>query len=68
MKKILIFSLMLVVGAKSFAQSLEDIKKMFNSKQLSPAKVAIDKYFSDAKNANNDEIICRTFSLFVGCD
>jgi hypothetical protein len=55
MKKVLIFSLMLVIGARSFAQSLEDIKKMFNSKQLAPAKIAIDKYFSDAKNANNDE-------------
>lgn len=55
MKKVLIFSLMLVIGAKSFAQSLDDIKKMFNSKQLAPAKIAIDKYFSDPKNANNDE-------------
>jgi hypothetical protein len=53
MKKVLIFSLMLIIGARSYAQSLEDIGKMFNSKQLAPAKVAIDKFFSDAKNANS---------------
>jgi hypothetical protein len=55
MKKVLIFSLMLTIGASSYAQSLEDISKMFNSKQLTPAKIAIDKYFADTKNANNAE-------------
>lgn len=53
MKKVLIFSLMLIIGARSYAQSLEDIGKMFNSKQLAPAKIAIDKFFADAKNANS---------------
>jgi hypothetical protein len=53
MKKVLIFSLMLVIGASSFAQSLDDIGKMFNDKQLAPAKIAIDKFFADSKNAND---------------
>jgi hypothetical protein len=53
MKKVLIFSLMFSLGGSSYAQSLEDISKMFNSKQLAPAKIAIDKFFSDAKNANS---------------
>lgn len=44
---------MLIIGARSYAQSLEDIGKMFNSKQLAPAKIAIDKFFADAKNANS---------------
>ncbi len=53
MKKVLIFSLMLIIGARSYAQSLEDIGKMFNSKQLAPAKLAIDIFFADANNANS---------------
>ncbi len=53
MKKVFIFSLMLYVGASSYAQSLEDIGKLFNSKQLVPAKTAIDKFFTDTKNANS---------------
>lgn len=44
---------MLVIGASSFAQSLDDIGKMFNDKQLAPAKIAIDKFFADSKNAND---------------
>jgi hypothetical protein len=55
MKKFLFFSLMLTIGASAYAQSLDDISKMFNSKQLVPAKVAIDKYFADTKNANNSD-------------
>ncbi len=53
MKKILIFSLMLFIGATSFAQSLDDIGKMFNNKQLVESKTAIDKFFADKKNAND---------------
>jgi hypothetical protein len=53
MKKILIFSLIIALGARSYAQSLDDIGKMFNNKQLVPAKAAIDKFFSDPKNAND---------------
>jgi hypothetical protein len=53
MKKVLFFSLMLSIGATSFAQSLEDIGKMFNNKQLAPAKLAIDKFFANPKNAND---------------
>jgi hypothetical protein len=53
MKKVLIFSLMLAIGATSYAQSLDDIGKMFNDKQLAPAKIAIDKFFADSKNAND---------------
>jgi hypothetical protein len=55
MKKVLIFSLMLTIGATSYAQSLDDIGKMFNSKQLVPAKAGIDKFFSDTKNANSSD-------------
>jgi hypothetical protein len=55
MKKVLIFSMMLAIGARSYAQSLDDIGKLFNSKQLQPAKAAIDKYFSDPKNANSSD-------------
>lgn len=44
---------MLAVGATSFAQSLDDIGKMFNDKQLAPAKIAIDKFLADSKNAND---------------
>jgi hypothetical protein len=53
MKKVLIFSLLLAIGATSFAQSLDDIGKMFNNKQLPESKTAIDKFFADAKNVND---------------
>jgi hypothetical protein len=55
MKKVLIFSLMLVLGIKSFSQSTDEIGKLFNAKKFAEAKVAIDKYFTDPKNANNSE-------------
>jgi tetratricopeptide (TPR) repeat protein len=53
MKKVLIFSVLFSLGSTLFAQSLDDIGKMFNNKQLAPAKVAIDKFFADPKNANS---------------
>jgi hypothetical protein len=55
MKKVLIFSVLFSLGSTVFAQSLDDIGKMFNNKQLAPAKVAIDKFFADTKNANSSD-------------
>jgi hypothetical protein len=55
MKKVLIFSLSLFFGATTFAQSLEDIGKMYNTKKYAAAKVAIDKFIADPKNASSTE-------------
>jgi len=53
MKKLFLFTFLLMGAGKLFAQSLEDITKLMDAKQNAGAKVAIDKFLSDPKNGAN---------------
>ena len=55
MKKALIFSLLVFAAGRSFSQSLEDINGMLDKKQTAAARVAIDKYTENPKNATESE-------------
>jgi hypothetical protein len=55
MKKVLIFSLSVFVGFTAFAQSIDDIGKLFNAKKYTEAKTAVDKFVADPKNSSNSE-------------
>ena len=52
MKKISVLMLMVFSTTIVFSQSLDDINDMMGKKDYAAAKTAIDKYLSDAKNAN----------------
>ena len=51
MKKLCFFSFVLFAASSTIAQSLDDINKMMEKQQYVAAKVAIEKYISDPKNA-----------------
>ena len=51
MKKYCLLLTLLITGASSFAQSLDDITKLMNAGQAKKSKEAIDKFLSDPKNA-----------------
>ena len=55
MKKICFFSFALFAVAGTNAQSLEDIGKIMDKQQYASAKVAIEKYIADPKNAASAE-------------
>ena len=55
MKKLCFFSFVLFTAASSYAQSLEDIGKVMDKQQYAAAKVAIEKYITDPKNAVSAE-------------
>lgn len=55
MKKLCVFSFVLFAAASTKAQSLEDIGKIMDKQQYAAAKVAIEKYISDPKNAASAE-------------
>ncbi len=55
MKRFLIFCLLLSVAGSSFSQSLEDINKLMDKSRFAAAKVQIDKFISDPKNAANSQ-------------
>lgn len=55
MKKLCFFPIILFAFASTYAQSLEDIDKMMNKQQFASAKVAIDKYIADPKNASSTD-------------
>ena len=55
MKKLCFFSFVLFAAASSYAQSLEDIGKVMDKQQYAAAKVSIEKYISDPKNAASAE-------------
>src|SRR4051812_27135855 len=53
MKKVLIFPFLLFTAGRSLAQTLDDISKLVNGNKAQEAKIAIDKYMADPKNATN---------------
>ena len=55
MKKLCFFSFVLFVAAVASAQSLEDIGKQMEKYQYATAKVSIEKYIADPKNAASPE-------------
>ena len=55
MKKLCFFLFILFAAASTYAQSLEDIGKIMDKHQYASAKVAIDKYLADQKNAASAE-------------
>ena len=55
MKKFFFFPIILFAFASTYAQSLEEIDKMMNKQQFASAKVAIDKYIADPKNASSTD-------------
>ena len=55
MKKLCFFSFALFAVAGTNAQSLEDIGKIMDKQQYAAAKVAIEKYTADPKNAASAE-------------
>ncbi len=55
MKKLCFFSFVLFTVISAKAQSLEDIGKTMDKRQYAAAKVAIDKYIADPKNASSAE-------------
>lgn len=55
MKKFIFLSIILVSGFGSFAQSLDDINDMLAKFQYQKAKIGIDKFMSDARNAGSTE-------------
>ena len=55
MKKLCFFTLVLFAAVSTKAQSLEDIGKLMDKQQYASAKLAIDKYIADPKNAANPE-------------
>lgn len=55
MKKISILLTLAFLSFISYAQELDDIRDMLNSKDYVKAKAAIDKYLADGKNANKAE-------------
>ena len=46
---------MLTVAGRSFSQSLEDINKLMDKNQFAAAKLEIDKFTTDPKNAANSQ-------------
>ena len=55
MKKLCFFSFVLFVAAVANAQSLDDIGKLMEKNKYAAAKVSIEKYISDPKNAASAE-------------
>jgi hypothetical protein len=55
MKKLCFFSFVLFVAAGAGAQSLDDIGKLMEKNKYDVAKVSIEKYISDPKNAASAE-------------
>lgn len=55
MKKLCFFATILFAFASTYAQSLEDIGKLTDKQQYASAKVAIDKYLADPKNASSTD-------------
>ncbi len=55
MKKLCFFSFVLFAAASTKAQTLEDIGKIMDKQQYATAKVAIEKYIADPKNAASAE-------------
>ena len=55
MKKLCFFSFVLFAALSTTAQTLEDIGKTMDKQQYAAAKVAIEKYISDPKNASSAE-------------
>lgn len=55
MKKLCFFSFVLFVAAVANAQSLDDIGKLMEKNKYAAAKVSIEKYIADPKNAASAE-------------
>ncbi len=55
MKKLCVISLVMFAALTTKAQSLEDIGKTMEKEQYAAAKVQIEKYIADPKNANSAE-------------
>ncbi|MEP6710803.1 MAG: hypothetical protein ABJA37_00225 [Ferruginibacter sp.] len=53
MKKIFILSALFIYSFTTFSQSLDDIGTLVDKKKYAEAKTGIDKFFLDAKNADN---------------
>ena len=55
MKKIYFAAIMVLAGFMGMAQDIDDIKDMMAKSQFKESKVAIDKYMSTPKNAENSD-------------
>ena len=55
MKKLSFFSLLFFAAVITKAQSLEEIGKVMEKEQYAAAKVSIEKYIADPKNAQSPE-------------
>jgi hypothetical protein len=55
MKKIYFAAIMVLAGFAGMAQDIDDIKDMMAKSQFKESKVAIDKYLSAPKNAENSD-------------
>ncbi len=55
MKRILSLIAFVIVSAPVFSQSLSDVEDYYKKKDFAGAKVAIDKYLADPKNADKSE-------------